>query len=145
MINTPWKQRSADPGFGYAGGFQDILTAFNGLNHRGAETRYHDNQHLFVEQIGHLTKLKQDLLKDEKNFFELFGIKGEDTRKSFQNLKDKIDEWNKTGAWKLINDNKPRNEFYKGLQLLKHSAILDELDDATWQEMLEASLDSDTL
>ena len=48
MINTPWKKRSADPGFGYAGGFQDILTAFNGLNHRGADKRYHDNQHLLM-------------------------------------------------------------------------------------------------
>ena len=43
LVATPWRWRAADPGFGYAGGFQDILTAYNGLNHRGADKRYHDN------------------------------------------------------------------------------------------------------
>jgi hypothetical protein len=35
-----WTNRTADPGFGYAGGTQDILTAFNGLHHRSWTKRY---------------------------------------------------------------------------------------------------------
>ena len=54
LIATPWQERASKPGFGYAGGFQDILTAYNGLAHRGANARYHDNQDLLQEQITHL-------------------------------------------------------------------------------------------
>jgi hypothetical protein len=36
----PWTLRNSDPGFGYAGGTQDILTAFNGLHHRNWTNRY---------------------------------------------------------------------------------------------------------
>jgi hypothetical protein len=43
LMATPWTERNAAPGFGYAGGTQDILTAYNGLNHRGANIRYADN------------------------------------------------------------------------------------------------------
>ena len=40
MITTPWQERSAYPGFGYAGGVQDILSAYNGLHHRTSQVRY---------------------------------------------------------------------------------------------------------
>jgi hypothetical protein len=42
LVKTPWKKRSALPGFGYAGGVQDILSAYNGLHHRKAEVRYNN-------------------------------------------------------------------------------------------------------
>ena len=48
LVATPWRWRAADPGFGYAGGFQDILTAYNGLNHRGADKRYQLGYHSIV-------------------------------------------------------------------------------------------------
>ena len=65
LMAIPWTERDAPPGFGYAGGFQDILTAYNGLNHRGDNVRYHDNQQLLQYQIIHLTNLKKELEEDE--------------------------------------------------------------------------------
>ena len=91
FVATPWEWRAAAPGFGYAGGFQDILTAYNGLNHRGADKRYHDNQALFDNQLSHLEELKGFLEQDEDNFFKMFGIYHKDKRECFQKLKTKVD------------------------------------------------------
>lgn len=133
---TPWTERNAQPGFGYAGGFQDILTAFNGLNHRGANVRYHDNQALLEEQIQHLESLKKQLEKDEEDFFRMFGIYHKDKKISFQLLKNKIDTWNATGAGQLINDAAVGNTFYVGLEAIRKEAVRAEISPDDWEALL---------
>lgn len=141
LVAESWKKRNADPGFGYAGGTQNILTAYNGLNHRGANIRYAAEQPLLQQQLDYLYKLKQILIEQEEEFFELFGIKGEKNRKeSFQKLKDKIKAWNGTGAENLINDASKNNIFYKGLGAIKQLAIEAELNEENLDDLLEQTL-----
>lgn len=47
-VATPWTLRNDPPGFGYAGGVQDILKAYNGLHHRTSKIRY-DSYELLQE------------------------------------------------------------------------------------------------
>lgn len=143
LVVRPREERDAPPGFGYAGGTQDILTAYNGLNHRGANIRYAKSQPLLQEQLDNLYKLKQTLIKQEEKFFDLFGIKDEKDRKnSFIKLKDKIKEWNDTGAANLINDASKNNIFYKGLGAIKQLAIEAELEEEDWNGLIESTLQS---
>ena len=141
LMSTPWTERDAAPGFGYTGGFQDILTAYNGLNHRGANVRYHDNQNLLEEQIIHLTKLKQELETDEDKFFEMFGIKGKDKKESFRLLKNKVAAWNKTKANVLLND-RTSAEFWDTLSILQKRAAYAETSEAEWTALLDATFDT---
>ena len=143
LVIRPWTERNAPPGFGYAGGTQDILTAYNGLNHRGANIRYAESQSLLQEQLDNLYKLKQTLIEQEEEFFELFGIRDKEDRKnSFTILKDKINEWNATGAANLINDASKDNIFYKGLGAIKQLAIEAELKEEDWVDLIESTLQS---
>ena len=143
LVATPWRWRAADPGFGYAGGFQDILTAYNGLNHRGADKRYHDNQLLLENQIYHLEELKGLLETDEDNFFKMFGIYHQDKKECFRKLKEKIEEWDKTGAGNLINDASVGNKFYEGLRALQEEAIFAEITPDYWDLLLSEAFSED--
>ena len=143
LMATDYTKRNANPGFGYAGGTQDILTAYNGLNHRGANIRYSAEQNLLQQQLEHLYELKQILIQQEDDFFELFGIRDEKSRKnSFKLLKDKIERWNATGAVNLINDASKNNIFYKGLGAIKQLAIEAELNEEDWDGLIEQTLQS---
>lgn len=136
LISVPWRYRAAKPGFGYAGGFQDILTAYNGLSHRGADKRYHDNQALLDNQIYRLEELKGLLEQDEDKFFKLFDIYHPDKKECFRMLKQKINEWDQTGAWVLINDASMGNKFYEALKIFEKHAIFAEITEELWDEML---------
>ena len=136
LLSVPWTYRAAKPGFGYAGGFQDILTAYNGLNHRGADKRYHDNQGLLDSQIYRLEELKGLLEKDEDDFFKLFDIYNKDKKECFRALKDKINEWDDTGAWVLINNAEVENKFYEALKIFEKYAIFAEITEDIWNDML---------
>lgn len=140
---TPWQQRAADPGFGYAGGFQNILTAYNGLNHRGANKRYKDNQELFKQQIEHLRELKQVLEEDEDEFFELFGINEKNKRNSFIKLKEKINTWYSYNTDRLITDANKNNEFYKGLRAIQNLAIAAEITEEEWESTLTQAFNTE--
>ena len=144
LITASWKKRNAPPGFGYAGGFQDILTAYNGLNHRGANKRYKDNQDLLQAQIDHLTALKEQLEREEDRFFDIFGIRCDDKKESFAQLKNKIKQWNSTGADKLINDARVGNDFYRILQVFRQQASFAEITDEEWNSLLTEALSEDT-
>lgn len=140
----PYEERNAKPGFGYAGGFQDILTAYNGLNHRGANVRYKDNQALFAEQIAHLTELKYKLEMTEQAFFKMFGIYCKnDPKQSFRLLQEKIQSWNSTNAGRLINDASKENEFYKGVQAIQSYLLLNKIPQKKWDEVWQNALESD--
>jgi uncharacterized protein YecE (DUF72 family) len=136
LISVPWKYRAAKPGFGYAGGFQDILTAYNGLSHRGADKRYHDNQGLLDSQIYRLEELKGLLEADEDKFFKLFNIYSKDKKECFRALKEKIAEWDKTGAWVLINNAEKQNKFYEALKIFEKHAIFAEITEEVWNDIL---------
>ena len=140
---VPYEERKADPGFGYAGGFQDILTAYNGLNHRGANVRYHDNQQLLQDQITHLTNLKKELEEDEDEFFSMFGIRGNNKKESFTKLQNKLEEWDATRAVGFINDSSVGNEFYKALQIAKKWAVFSEIPQQDWDMMLTETFDNE--
>ena len=142
-IHTPLDERNAAPGFGYAGGFQDILSAYNGLHHRGAKKRWKDNQNLFKEQIEHLTNLKQILEDQEDAFFDLFGIRAEGMtrRDCFKELYGRINEWNDTYASRLLNDASVK-EFYEGLGYIERLAIAAEITEENWNYILNASFDT---
>ena len=143
LMAKDYTKRNANPGFGYAGGTQDILTAYNGLNHRGASIRYSVEQNLLQQQLEHLYELKRILIQQEDDFFELFGIRDEKSRKnSFKILKDKIESWNATGAVNLINDASKNNIFYKGLGAIKQLAIEAELNEEDWDGLIEQTLQS---
>lgn len=143
LVATPWEERNINPGFGYAGGFDNILSAFNGLTHRTAKKRYGTHQPLFEEQIEHLKTLKEELEVDEENFFKMFGIYNKDKSICFKQLQDKIDKWNATGAWKLITDASVGNEFYIGLDLIKRQAVFAEISDEEWETLLIEGLELD--
>lgn len=143
LVSTPWDQRNAKPGFGYAGGTQNILTAFNGLLHRGANVRYANSQILLQEQLQDLYRLKEALEKEEDAFFRLFGIDKVNKVESFLVLKEKIEAWNETGAWKLINDSSINNEFYRGLEVLRREAVFAEITPEDWDNILTESLDTE--
>jgi hypothetical protein len=88
-VATPWTIRNASPGFGYAGGVQDILKAYNGLHHRTSKIRY-DSYEMLQEQIIYLRNLKAELEKEEDLFFDMFNIKGQNKKENFKILKEKI-------------------------------------------------------
>ena len=134
---TPWQLRTADPGFGYAGGVRNIQVAYTGLQHRTSETRYKTHD-LLKEQITYLKELKAELERQEDEFFELFGIKGKDKKESFKKLKDKIDAWNNTGAKALINDSAKDNEFYLVFQEMQRFAVMAEFPTDTWDNILNS-------
>ena len=138
LYGTPWQERSTYPGFGYAGGFQDILTAYNGLSHRGANKRYGDSQEMLAAQLTHLYTLKQELENDEDEFFGMFGInsRGTPRKESFQKLQDKVDEWDQTNAGLLINDAAIGNKFYEGLAVIQNLAIAAEITEDDWNSIL---------
>ena len=140
LISVPWQARAAKPGFGYAGGFQDILTAYNGLSHRGADKRYHDNQGLLDSQIYRLEELKGFLEQDEDKFFELFSIYNKDKKECFKALKAKVAEWDRTGAWVLINSAEEQNKFYEALKIFEKHAIFAEITDDVWNDTLNQAL-----
>lgn len=143
MVKVPWDQRNAAPGFGYAGGTRNILSAFNGLHHRGANKRYKDNQVLLQEQITYLRQLKEKLEIEEDAFFAMFGIKGKNKKESFEKLKKKIDNWNDTNAINLINDSSKGNMFWKGLSAVQRAAIFSEMPEEDWDDILDASLNTE--
>lgn len=140
LVKTPWEERSALPGFGYAGGVQDILSAYNGLHHRTSKIRY-DSYEMLKEQITYLYSLKAELEKEEDLFFDMFNIRGKDKKENFRLLKEKIKQWNKTGAKCLINDNSVGNKFYTGLQELKRYAVAAEITPQTWNDILNKTFE----
>ena len=137
LISTPYEDRNAFPGFGYAGGVSDILSAYNGLHHRTSKKRYGSFQPIFEEQVQYLEQLKSVLIEEENKFFDMFGIQGKTQKEKFITLKQRIEDWNRTGAWKLINDNSFGNEFYRGLQILKTMAVNAEITEDNWSDMLD--------
>lgn len=143
-MGVSWEYRNADPGFGYAGGFQDILTAFNGLNHRGANVRYKDNQALLEEQINHLIELKKRLEEDEGKFFQMFGIQEKNKKECFRALQRKLSEWDATGAGQLINDASIGNTFYIGLEAIKREAVHAEITQEVWDDILYSTFQQES-
>lgn len=143
LISIPYTERNAEPGFGYAGGFQDILTAYNGLNHRGADVRYANNQSLLNEQIIYLEQLRDQLRKDEDDFFSLFGINGNNYKERFTLLKNKIEAWDATGADCLVNESGPGNKFYKALEIFRKQAVFDEIPPDEWEYVLDEAFKAD--
>lgn len=139
-VATPWTIRNASPGFGYAGGVQDILKAYNGLHHRTSKIRY-DSYEMLQEQIIYLRNLKAELEKEEDLFFDMFNIKGQNKKENFKILKDKIQQWNNTGAKYLINDNSVGNKFYTGLQELKRYAVAAEITPTDWDDILNQTFE----
>lgn len=139
-VATPWTLRNDPPGFGYAGGVQDILKAYNGLHHRTSKIRY-DSYELLQEQITYLRSLKEELEKEEDLFFDMFNIRGKDKKENFRLLKEKIRQWNETGAKCLINDNSVGNEFYIGLQELKQYAVAAEITEQDWDSILNQTFE----
>lgn len=140
-VNTPWTMRNAYPGFGYAGGVQDILTAYNGLHHRTSKIRYNSFE-LLEAQIVYLQQLKLELEKQEDEFFSMFDLQGKDKKESFKRLQNKIQQWNDTGAGYLINDASVGNQFYIGLQELKKYAVAAEITAETWEGILNATFET---
>lgn len=136
-----WEKRNAAPGFGYAGGTQDILSAYNGLNHRKSDVRYADNQPLLKDQIKDLYRLKTDLESEENKFFELFGFRNLDRKTCFRLLRDKIKQWNATKAENLLN-NATNKEFWDILANMEKEAIFMEMNDNDWDDILNASFDT---
>lgn len=141
MAGTPYELRAAYPGFGYAGGVQDILTAYNGLHHRTSQIRYNSFE-LLEEQVVYLQQLKIELERQEDEFFSMFNIQGQNKKESFKLLNNKIQNWNSTGAWCLINDASVGNQFYIGLQELKRYAIAAEITQNDWDTILNATFDT---
>lgn len=141
LVATPWQQRSAYPGFGYAGGVQDILSAYNGLHHRTSKIRY-DSFELLEAQVIYLQQLKEELERQEDEFFSMFGIQGKNKKENFRLLQNKIQEWNSTRADCLINDASVGNQFYIGLQELKRYAVAAEITPNTWDEILNATFET---
>ena len=139
LIATHWEDRNAQPGFGYAGGVQDILTAYNGLHHRGANNRYAEVQSLMEEQIQYLLDLKHTLQQQEEEFFTIFGLNGDKKSDSFKILKGKIEEWNATGAEALINDASRGNKFYSGLAIAKKFAVFAEIPEEKWDALIDTT------
>ena len=131
LMKTPWEERNAAPGFGYAGGTQDILTAYNGLNHRTSQIRYKNNQPL----LKHLIELKQELEQDEDKFFKMFGIIDKDKKKCFNILKQKVKDWDNTGAKALIND-RTVAEFWNIISIIQRQAAFAETPEAEWSALL---------
>lgn len=136
-----WEKRNAAPGFGYAGGTQDILSAYNGLNHRKSNVRYADNQPLLQEQIKDLYKLKANLENEENEFFKLFGFVNQDRKTCFRLLREKIRDWNATKAVNLLN-NATNKEFWDILTNIEREALFMEMNDEDWEEVLNASFDT---
>lgn len=143
LISIPYTERNAEPGFGYAGGFQDILTAYNGLSHRGADVRYANNQSLLNEQIVYLEQLRDQLRKDEDDFFSLFGISGNNYKERFVLLKNKIKAWDATGADCLVNESGLGNRFYKALEIFRKQAVFDEIPPDEWEYILDEAFKTD--
>lgn len=139
-VNTPWTLRSDPPGFGYAGGVQDILKAYNGLHHRTSKIRY-DSFDLLEEQITYLHQLKTALETEEDHFFEMFNIEGKNKKENFTILKNKIEQWNDTRADCLLND-AYAGDFYIGLQALKRYAVAAEITPEIWNDLLNKTFES---
>lgn len=135
--STPWKLRTAEPGFGYAGGVRNIQVAYTGLQHRTSEKRYKTHA-LLKEQIDYLKALKTELERQEDEFFRLFNINGKNKKESFQKLKDKIEAWNKTGAKALINDSSKNNQFYLVFEEMRRFAVMAEFPTDTWDNLLNS-------
>ena len=136
-----WEKRNAAPGFGYAGGTQDILSAYNGLNHRKSDVRYADNQPLLKEQIKDLYQLKKDLEREEREFFELFGYVNQDRKTCFRLLRDKVKQWNATKAENLLN-NATNKEFWDILVNIEKQAFFMEMNNDDWQDILNTSFNT---
>lgn len=134
---TPWKFRTAEPGFGYAGGVRNIQVAYTGLQHRTSEKRYKTHD-LLKEQIDYLKALKAELEEQEDEFFELFNIKGKNRKESFQKLKDKIEAWDNTGAKALINDSSKNNQFYLVFEEMRRFAVMAEFPTSSWDDLLNS-------
>ena len=139
LVKTPWEERSALPGFGYAGGVQDILSAYNGLHHRKAEVRY-NNQVLMQQQIAYLQELKAVLETQENEFFDMFGLQGKNKKEKFLALKERIRAWDATGAGALITDSSVGNQFWTGLSILRKEAVRAEISQEDWENMLHSVL-----
>ena len=141
MKTTPWQERNAYPGFGYAGGVQDILSAYNGLHHRTSQVRY-DTFDLLEQQIVYLQQLKATLELQEDEFFDMFNIQGQNKKENFKILNNKIQDWNSTGAQCLINDASVGNQFYIGLQELKRYAVAAEITQNDWEAILNTTFET---
>lgn len=140
-MGVSWEYRNAAPGFGYAGGFSDILSSFNGLNHRGANVRYASSQPLLQEQMTHLYQLKEALEKEEDEFFRIFGIFGKDKKECFRILKEKVKTWDATGAGIMVND-RFCGAFYAGINEIQREAVAAEISMDEWDNILTEAFEA---